>query len=71
MILINLNSDNFKDLLCTAEAYEEIVLQMSTGDFHTHKAYPIVMPVEAVEQRNDVAYITDWTRELMIPEECK
>lgn len=34
--LILVNSDNFENQLMTFEAYAELRLQMSTGDFHTH-----------------------------------
>lgn len=34
--VIRLNSDNFQDELVTIEAYEEIRLQMSSGDFGAH-----------------------------------
>ncbi len=38
MKVIRLFSDNFEGSLLTFEAYKEVRLQMSTGDFHTHKA---------------------------------
>lgn len=34
-------SDNFEGELLTFDAYRELRLQMSTGDFHTHKAIVI------------------------------
>lgn len=34
--VIRLNSDNFQNELVTIEAYNEIRLQMSSGDFGTH-----------------------------------
>lgn len=39
--VIRLHSDNFEGSLMTPEVYYEIKLQMSTGDFHTHKAEEI------------------------------
>lgn len=44
--LVLVNSDNLEDAVLTAEAYKEYRLQMSTGDFHTHTAVPIVNPTE-------------------------
>jgi len=44
MILIKLTSDNFESTLLTTEAYEAVVLTMSTGDYSTHKAEPVVLP---------------------------
>jgi hypothetical protein len=44
MTLIRLTSDNCDELLVTINAYEEIVLTMSTGDYCTHTAIPVVMP---------------------------
>lgn len=35
--VIQLFSDNFNGDYLTPEAYNEVRLQMSTGDFHTHK----------------------------------
>lgn len=35
--LIRVFSDNYDGQLMTTEAYHELRLQMSTGDFHTHK----------------------------------
>jgi len=32
------NSDNYENVIMTEEAYLELRLQMSTGDFHTHRA---------------------------------
>lgn len=40
--VIKLKSDNF-NCLVTKEAYKEIRLQMSTGDFHTHKAREVTV----------------------------
>ena len=37
MLLIKLNSDNFDGEYLTTKAYEEVILQMSTGDHATHK----------------------------------
>lgn len=65
MVLIRLTSDNYDNQLCTVEAYEEIVLQMSTGDHACHKAQAVVMPESAVNW-DEVAYLTDWNRELVI-----
>ncbi len=44
MVLIRLTSDNFDDELITVDAYEEVALTMSTGDYGTHRAAPVVMP---------------------------
>ena len=43
MVLILLDSDNFSDEFLTVDAYEEVVLQMSTGDVGTCTATPIVV----------------------------
>jgi len=43
MKLIKLKSDNYNQIV-TEAAYKEIRLQMSTGDFHTHKATVIKKP---------------------------
>lgn len=43
MTLIKVKSDNFEGLL-TPQAYEALVLCMSTGDYCTHKSSPIIMP---------------------------
>lgn len=37
MTLVLVRSDNFEDAVFTKEAYKELTLTMSTGDFHTHK----------------------------------
>ena len=44
MVLIKITSDNFDGALLTVKAYEEVVLQMSTGDVATHEASPYVCP---------------------------
>lgn len=44
MTLIRLNSDNYTHELLTPEAYEAIALNMSTGDYCTHKADVIIIP---------------------------
>ena len=36
-LVVKVNSDNFENTLMTLEAYKELRLQMSTGDFHTHE----------------------------------
>jgi len=36
MKLIRLTSDNYENRLITPEAYTELTLSMSTGDWHTH-----------------------------------
>jgi hypothetical protein len=35
--VIKVYSDNYDGQLMTFDAYKELRLQMSTGDFHTHK----------------------------------
>jgi hypothetical protein len=35
-LLVRVTSDNFNEQLFTIDAYAELRLQMSTGDFHTH-----------------------------------
>ena len=52
--VIRLNSDNYENALVTKEAYEEIRLQMSTGDFHTHKIETVL-----VEDFSDVITLMD------------
>lgn len=39
--VILLNSDNYDNEIVTEAEYQEIRLQMSTGDFHTHTAKKI------------------------------
>ena len=52
-LLILVTSDNFDNQLMTFEAYAELRLQMSTGDFHSHK-------YEAIESAsNDVIELSD------------
>lgn len=52
--VIQIKSDNF-DGLVTREAYEEIRLQMSTGDFHTHKHSTVTVDsLENVVTVNDM-----------------
>lgn len=51
--VIQLKSDNFNGLV-SLQAYEEIRLQMSTGDFHTHKATKV-----QVSQRTKVYTLDD------------
>lgn len=53
--VIKLNSDNFENTYLTFDAYKEIRLSMSTGDFHTHK-HEIVEVDEDTEvlELNDV-----------------
>lgn len=33
------NSDNFEDCTMSSMDYDNLRLEMSTGDFHTHEAY--------------------------------
>jgi len=35
--VIKVKSDNFNNELLTFDAYKELRLQLSTGDFHTHR----------------------------------
>jgi hypothetical protein len=42
MKLVLLHSDNHQHALMTPEAYAEVRLQMSTGDFATHKAVKFI-----------------------------
>lgn len=35
-LMVLVNSDNVSETLMTVEAYKELRLQMSTGDFHSH-----------------------------------
>ena len=44
--VVQLKCDNF-DGLVSIEAYEEIRLQMSTGDYHTHKAKKVRVPINS------------------------
>ena len=48
MVLINLKSDDFNDQRMTVGAYEEIVLQMSTGDQAYHTITATVLPESAI-----------------------
>jgi hypothetical protein len=43
IIVFKLKSDNYHGQLCTAAALTELRLQMSTGDYHTHKAELIIV----------------------------
>lgn len=43
--VIKVESDNV-DGYMTFEAYAELRLQMSTGDFHTHKHEVVKVPIE-------------------------
>ena len=49
MVLIRLHSDNFEGELMTVDAYEEVALQMSTGDSATHTTEVIVTPESYVD----------------------
>jgi len=57
--VIKLTSDNYENTLVTQAAYEEIRLQMSTGDFHTHKIETVL-----VEDFSDVITLMDLWSEL-------
>jgi hypothetical protein len=50
--ILRLTSGEFDHQLVTKEAYQEIQLQMSTGDYHQHTAYEVdinqVSPIEQV-----------------------
>lgn len=48
MVLIKLTSDNYSSQLMTAEAYEMVVLEMSTGDHATHRTEVLVSPQEHI-----------------------
>jgi len=52
MVLIRLYSDNFEGEILTVDAYEEVVLGMSTGDGATHRVEALVMPEDSVEWEN-------------------
>lgn len=52
--VIKLKSDNYENALLTIEAYNEVRLQMSTGDFHTHKVETVL-----VEDFSDVITLMD------------
>lgn len=54
MTLIRLTSDDFQGELLTPDAYEAIVLSMSTGDYSTHKAEVFIMP--ETDERAEAAY---------------
>lgn len=54
MIIVKLNSDNYKDQLCSVDAYERIVLEMSTGDVAMHTTELLVGKLEFF---NDVLII--------------
>lgn len=45
--VVRVNSDNFENELFTFEAYTELRLQMSTGDFHTHTHEIVEVPADA------------------------
>jgi hypothetical protein len=42
--VVILTSDNFKATCVSFEAYREIRLSMSTGDFHTHEYEVVEVP---------------------------
>ena len=63
MVLINLTSDNFDDQRMTVDIYEEIVLQMSTGDHACHTITATVLPESAIEWANVIASLEDITDE--------
>ncbi len=52
--LILLFSDNYDGQVLTREAYKEVVLQMSTGDWHCHTATPIDAETASVFLNNDL-----------------
>lgn len=53
---IRLKSDNF-DGLVTVDAYNEITLQMSTGDYHTHTAKKVKV---STLERKDIYTLDDF-----------
>ena len=52
MLLIQLYSDSFQGEIFTVDAYESVVLEMSTGDVAMHRAELVICPVEDVEWEN-------------------
>ena len=52
------NSDNFEDAILEAEAYVELRLQMSSGDYGSHTAVPLYEPTD--DQLNSAMY---WDKE--------
>ena len=46
MVLIRLKSDNFENTLLTVDAYETVVMEMSTGDHATHTTELYVCPID-------------------------
>lgn len=46
-LVVKIKSDNFNCFL-TVEAYKEIRLQMSTGDFHTHEYELVTVDLDDV-----------------------
>lgn len=58
-ICVRLYSDNFDGSLLTVDAYEELVLQMSTGDHATHTARYIEIDVNDNEYLEDLICMED------------
>lgn len=50
---IELESDNFNGQLCTPRAYKALTLQMSTGDFHSHKKRTVFLTQRQIDKRMD------------------
>lgn len=44
--VIRVDSDNYSNALFSFEAYRELRLQMSTGDFHSHSYEILEVPSE-------------------------
>lgn len=53
--VIKVYSDNYDGICFTKDAYKELTLQMSTGDYHTHTAIDTLSPdYEGVVTLNDL-----------------
>ena len=57
MVLIRLFSNNYSGDLLTAEAYESVAIQMSTGDHATHTTEVLIMPAELVFETYPVLHL--------------
>ena len=59
MVLVVLTSDNYEEQPMTVEAYEEVVLTMSTGDFCTHTTRLVVCPQDHAPEHLDIYDLED------------
>lgn len=70
ILCVCVNSDNFCNQLFTIDAYAELRLQMSTGDFHTHTHELVnrpdltdVITLEQIEQEQaDAEHYEMWCK---------